>query len=451
MGRLRDSGVRSSISNRPVASLPGVDLIARNQRRGAAEVPAPPRGGEKWKAASLNYLPAFVLMSASGYERPAEASKRTADDILAEFFGSSSPFSGMGGGPGIRMSGGGRGSGFGGGADGHHHGVHAGGGGKAVKAPAIERKLPCSLEELYKGTTKKMKISREIEDNSGGGDLTIEVKPGWKKGTKITFPEKGNEQPNIIPADIVFIIDEKPHPVFTRDGNDLVVTQKIPLAEALSGYTVHLTTLDDRSLTIPISSIIHSGYEEVVSGEGMPIRKGTSKKGNLRVKFDIEFHRRNVPGPCPSPSASTSAPPQRRMCKPVFTTVDQLCPQTHGHTLTARVLFSRTILDKPPLRARLAECLVADQTGAVLFTARNQQVDLVKPGTTVIFRNAKIDMFKRTMRLAVDKWGCIEVAEHASFQVNEDNNGNLMVKFDIKFPSRLTADQKSGVKRLLGQ
>jgi replication factor A1 len=47
----------------------------------------------------------------------------------------------------------------------------------------------------------------------------------------------------------------------------------------------------------------------------------------------------------------------------------------------------------------------------------------VKPGTTVIFRNARIDMFKDTMRLAVDKWGLIEVIENPVwFGVNEDNN-----------------------------
>ena len=53
-------------------------------------------------------------------------------------------------------------------------------------------------------------------------------------------------------------------------------------------------------------------------------------------------------------------------------------------------------------------------------------VDLVEPGTTVIFRNAKIDMFKGTMRLAVDKWGRIEVTEDADFQVKEDNNMSLL-------------------------
>lgn len=119
--------------------------------------------------------------------------------------------------------------------------------------------------------------------------LTIDIKPGWKKGTKITFPEKGNEQPNVIPADLVFIIDEKPHGVFTRDGNDLVVTQNISLAEALTGYTVHLTTLDGRNLTIPINSVIHPNYEEVVPREGMPIPKYPRNKGSLRIKFNIKF------------------------------------------------------------------------------------------------------------------------------------------------------------------
>lgn len=119
--------------------------------------------------------------------------------------------------------------------------------------------------------------------------LTIEIKPGWKKGTKITFPEKGNEQPNVIPADLVFIIDEKPHSTFTRDGNDLVVTRKISLAEALTGYTAHITTLDGRSLTIPINNVIHPDYVEVVPREGMPIPKEPSKKGNLKIKFDIKF------------------------------------------------------------------------------------------------------------------------------------------------------------------
>ncbi|KAL0406773.1 UNVERIFIED_CONTAM: hypothetical protein Slati_3991200 [Sesamum latifolium] len=53
-------------------------------------------------------------------------------------------------------------------------------------------------------------------------------------------------------------------------------------------------------------------------------------------------------------------------------------------------------------------------------------VDLLKPGTTAVLRNAKIDMFKGSMRLAVDKWGRIEVTEPATFDVKEDNNLSLV-------------------------
>ncbi|PNY16230.1 hypothetical protein L195_g012945 [Trifolium pratense] len=51
----------------------------------------------------------------------------------------------------------------------------------------------------------------------------------------------------------------------------------------------------------------------------------------------------------------------------------------------------------------------------------------MKPGATVILENAKIDMFRGSMRLVVDKWegGDIEVTEPANFKVRKDNNLSL--------------------------
>lgn len=65
--------------------------------------------------------------------------------------------------------------------------------------------------------------------------------------------------------------------------------------------------------------------------------------------------------------------------KPVFTKVDQLKPGTGGHTLTVKVVSSKTVLQKgrsvsQHLRhTRIAECLVGDETAAIIFTARNDQ------------------------------------------------------------------------------
>lgn len=221
---------------------------------------------------------------------------RDAEDIYAELFGEGGSNSGgratsRGRGGYFRTSnGGGAASGGGGG----------GGGGEGVgtqgqrKGPPVENTLPCSLEDLYKGAKKKMKISRTVADATGRVRtveeiLTIDIKPGWKKGTKITFPEKGNQGPGVIPSDLIFVVDEKPHPHYKRDGNDLVIDQEITLLEALTGKNLELTSLDGRSIIIPLIDIIKPGDEVVVPNQGMPISKEPNKKGNLRVKFDVKY------------------------------------------------------------------------------------------------------------------------------------------------------------------
>eukprot|EP00262_Sarcandra_glabra_P010603 TRINITY_DN25900_c0_g1_i1.p1 TRINITY_DN25900_c0_g1~~TRINITY_DN25900_c0_g1_i1.p1 ORF type:complete len:343 (+),score=68.46 TRINITY_DN25900_c0_g1_i1:250-1278(+) len=237
--------------------------------------------------------------SNSGSSNNVHFNPRNAEDIFAEFFGSSPfGFGSTGHGRSMRFH---TDSNIFGGFSGNDNmfrsyseGVGGGGGGMPRKAPPVESKLACNLEELYSGSTRKMKISRNVVDAHGrlvpeSEILTIDVKPGWKKGTKITFPDKGNEQANQLPADLVFVIDERPHDIYKRDGNDLIVNQRVPLAEALAGTTVNLTTLDGRNLTIPVTDIISPGYELVIAKEGMPIVKEPGKKGNLRIKFDIKF------------------------------------------------------------------------------------------------------------------------------------------------------------------
>ncbi|KAM0938108.1 putative nucleic acid-binding protein [Dioscorea sansibarensis] len=120
------------------------------------------------------------------------------------------------------------------------------------------------------------------------------------------------------------------------------------------------------------------------------------------------------------------------MRKPVFVKVDQLRPVTSGHTLIVKVVSTKMVVQRGRpdgsqfRQSRVAECLVGDETGMIVFTARNDQVDLMKENSTVILRNAKIEMFKGSMRLAVDKWGRVEITDPADFTVKEDNNLSLL-------------------------
>lgn len=73
--------------------------------------------------------------------------------------------------------------------------------------------------------------------------LTIEIKRGWKEGTKITFPREGDESPNTIPADIVFVIKDKPHPHFRREGSNIVYPVRVSLRQVRPFLFWHLLCL----------------------------------------------------------------------------------------------------------------------------------------------------------------------------------------------------------------
>lgn len=163
---------------------------------------------------------------------------------------------------------------------------------------AVVKDLQVSLEDIYKGTTKKLKITRKVLNPDGRSVrtedkiLTIDVKPGWKAGTKITFPKEGDQTPNNVPADIVFVIKDKPHSMFTRDGSDIKYKATISLKQALCGTTLQVPTIDGRKIPLRLNEIIKPSTVKRIQGEGLPMPKQSSRRGDLTVEFDIKFPSR---------------------------------------------------------------------------------------------------------------------------------------------------------------
>ncbi|TDG47149.1 hypothetical protein AWZ03_006414 [Drosophila navojoa] len=162
--------------------------------------------------------------------------------------------------------------------------------------PPIEHDLYVTLEEVDKGCTKKMKISRmSMATGTARKEekvLSINVKPGWKAGTKITFPREGDQAPQKVPADIIFIIRDKPHSQFKREGSDLRYVAPVTLKQALCGTTVSVPTLQGDSVRIPINTqgeVIKPTTVKRISGRGLPYPKEPSRRGDLIVSFDIKF------------------------------------------------------------------------------------------------------------------------------------------------------------------
>lgn len=170
------------------------------------------------------------------------------------------------------------------------------------KVPAQEINLYVTLEELYKGCSKKVKVSRNKLTPDGQDVvveervLSVEVGGGWKEGTRITFTREGDEAVDCEAGDIVFILKQLPHPRFQRRGYDLVFTAQLSLLQALTGTTIEITTLDRRTLPISITDIATPRGHQVVAGEGLPIPRAASSgasavpaSGNLIVEFDLRF------------------------------------------------------------------------------------------------------------------------------------------------------------------
>jgi len=174
-------------------------------------------------------------------------------------------------------------------------GLGSGGTKEKHQDPPIEHDLLVSLEDINRGVTKRMKISRRVVSSDGSARkeekvLTISVKPGWKAGTKITFQREGDQAPNKIPADIVFIIKDKPHPHFKREGSDLKHTCRITLKEALCGTRVDVPTLTGDRLVLSLhDEVVKPSTVKRIIGKGLPQSKDPTRRGDLLVSFDVVF------------------------------------------------------------------------------------------------------------------------------------------------------------------
>jgi DnaJ family protein B protein 4 len=162
--------------------------------------------------------------------------------------------------------------------------------------PPLQYELLVSLEDIYKGGIKKYKINKNIFLGNGQvvkeeKILNIEIKPGWKAGTKITFPKEGDKRPNIVPADIIFVLRDQPHKLFTRVGYDIEYTASISLKEAICGNLVlNVPTLSGETRKVDFRNEVITPYTtKVIPNLGLPHHKDPKTFGSMKINFQIRF------------------------------------------------------------------------------------------------------------------------------------------------------------------
>jgi molecular chaperone DnaJ len=111
--------------------------------------------------------------------------------------------------------------------------------------------------------------------------VEIEIPPGVEENQYIVLQGKGNAgKRGGRHGDLVVIFEEKPHPFFQRNGNDIIYQLKIPFTLAVLGGEIEIPTINS-SKVINISSGTQPNEQIIIDNEGIPYLNSKKKVGSL--------------------------------------------------------------------------------------------------------------------------------------------------------------------------
>jgi curved DNA-binding protein len=149
-----------------------------------------------------------------------------------------------------------------GGRGGHQHT-----GRMAQKGEDVLYEMPITIEEAAFGGEKRVTFRKE-----GGGteELSVRIPEGIASGKKLRVAGKGMEGKNGgPPGDLYLQVEVMEHPVYSRDGDDLIVEREIGFSEAVLGTTIEVPTLDGpKQVKIPPGTQSHTKMR--LRGLGLP-------------------------------------------------------------------------------------------------------------------------------------------------------------------------------------
>ena len=157
--------------------------------------------------------------------------------------------------------------------------------------------LNVDLIDFYTSKKKKLNIKRKCIVEVDGKQKVVEekikiiipIEKGMKDEQQIRFEGQADKIPGFIPGDIVVTLIENEHPVFQRDGDNLIIVKNVKLYQ-IYDYTFDITHLDSSIIRIcknDTDALHLNNSLRKVSGMGMPIYKQENKFGDLFVRFNL--------------------------------------------------------------------------------------------------------------------------------------------------------------------
>ncbi len=153
------------------------------------------------------------------------------------------------------------------------------------KGQDLQTESTITFKESIFGTTLDLKLST---DGKAAQSITARVPAAVNDGAKIRVKGKGAPG-EAGPGDLFILLTVKPHPVFSRKGENLLLTLPVTFAEATLGADIKIPTLSGEDVTVRLAAGTPTGRVLRVKGRG--ITKG-STVGDLLVTIEVQVPRR---------------------------------------------------------------------------------------------------------------------------------------------------------------
>lgn len=124
-------------------------------------------------------------------------------------------------------------------------------------------------------------------------NLRISIPAGVENGMQITETGAGHKAKNNgVPGDLLVVIEEIPHPLLKREGQNLFYTHVLSVTDAMLGTEISVPCLDG-PYKVKVEPGTQSGSIIRLRGQGLPAVRGYgSGKGDLYVKFIVWIPRK---------------------------------------------------------------------------------------------------------------------------------------------------------------
>jgi molecular chaperone DnaJ len=149
------------------------------------------------------------------------------------------------------------------------------------KGQDLQTESTITFKEAVFGTTLELKLST---DGGKPQTITARVPAGVNDGAKIRVKGKGAPG-EAGPGDLFILLHVKPHPVFSRKAENILLTLPVTFVEATLGADIKVPTLDGEEVTVRIAPGTPNGRTLRVKGRG--IKKG-SVTGDLLATIDVQ-------------------------------------------------------------------------------------------------------------------------------------------------------------------